>query len=501
MREIKAEDKIAHLRNTYGIFGTKGRKKDKKKAIQELTSVLASLTMREMLQLENQFRCGPGYWYKEHNPSRWTEVSVERERYAYFDDEEYRAFLILGSFHANGYFRQKCVRELKDCKRTLPVMILRLNDWVDSVRESAFEAVMARISCASVEELFSAMPCIYKLEHSMRRKKEALEQVKKSLQEALLRVIPQMDLRQVERYELSVKNAFYRFIRSNSILPREQLKLLLKCTKSSFGKRILIRSLIEQYGMEEAEFREYVADRSSIVRRCAIEYWYGERREAWEGIENLLLDYSKEIRGLVRYIIEKHTDLEPLTYYLEQLEKAPSATAILGVGECGGREHAAALYPYLKSDNLKIRKSTLTALGNLLQEEGGELYWDYLCGSEPSLAKTAYLNAVKWEVYYDAGILCETFLKKKEEVSAKYFLRLLLKKPSWERLPYLLDLYETEDVTFRHLIHSGINCRFMFARVSAGLADRIREKLEEKKEILPEKLRKDILFDLKYVEK
>lgn len=107
------------------------------------------------------------------------------------------------------------------------------------------------------------------------------------------------------------------------------------------------------------------------------------------------------------------------------------------------------------------------------------------------------------KIQYGAKPLYEAYLQNRTGFMADYFLRLLLKEPSWARLPYLLTLCRDENLTERQSrdITAGICERHMYGNVSKQEAALIRSLLEQKRDIIPEHIRRGILFDLKCVEK
>lgn len=68
--------------------------------------------------------------------------------------EQYVAILCMGTFHSNGYFRQSCMEELAQYEESLPFLVIRLNDWVEEIRNSAYDLVMYRIKTCGIKELF-----------------------------------------------------------------------------------------------------------------------------------------------------------------------------------------------------------------------------------------------------------------------------------------------------------------------------------------------------------
>ena len=71
----------------------------------------------------------------------------------------YRALLICGSAHPNGYFREQCLKHLANERDVLQFILLRMNDWVPAIRLTAMtllpEQLMQIQSCT---EIIQAMP-------------------------------------------------------------------------------------------------------------------------------------------------------------------------------------------------------------------------------------------------------------------------------------------------------------------------------------------------------
>ena len=49
----------------------------------------------------------------------------------------YRALLICGSAHPNGYLREYCLKLLANERGVLPYILMRMNDWVPAIRLTA----------------------------------------------------------------------------------------------------------------------------------------------------------------------------------------------------------------------------------------------------------------------------------------------------------------------------------------------------------------------------
>ena len=96
----------------------------------------------------------------------WNRDSKKKENFTKY------AYEIAGTFHGNGYYRQKCMEALASYEETLSFLMLRLNDWVSPIRESAFALVQKRLETCQILELFEALPMFAKVKDSKRRSNE-----------------------------------------------------------------------------------------------------------------------------------------------------------------------------------------------------------------------------------------------------------------------------------------------------------------------------------------
>lgn len=68
----------------------------------------------------------------------WNEVAASDMAKLISNEDDRFYVLALGTFHPNGYFRQRCLSELAHSGgRALPYVLLQVNNWVPEVREEA----------------------------------------------------------------------------------------------------------------------------------------------------------------------------------------------------------------------------------------------------------------------------------------------------------------------------------------------------------------------------
>lgn len=127
-----------------------------------------------LIRLDGRFRETSSIeWF-----TRWKEVDpVNIEKYV-TDRNAFLWILRLGTFHPNGYYREKCVRKLIGDKYSVPFLLLRLNDWAKNVRDIA-GGVADTVRMLSVEEIIESLPYLDKVERGFRRDYGIIEGIKK----------------------------------------------------------------------------------------------------------------------------------------------------------------------------------------------------------------------------------------------------------------------------------------------------------------------------------
>ncbi len=147
-----------------------------------------------------------------------------------------------------------------------------------------------------------------------------------------------------------------------------------------------------------------------------------------------------------------------------------------------------------------IVKCTLLALGSLEDFTDEALLWRYVLEERADLSKAAYLSICKRDFYPGAARIYNALLKLRAEHHRRYLLKLLLREPSWNRLPYLLLLYRPDlPAHEKERILSGIRIRSTYRKVSEPLRNQILQALEQKKDSLPSGTAESILHDMRVI--
>ena len=162
---------------------------------------------------------------------------------------------------------------------------------------------------------------------------------------------------------------------------------------------MLILGILQNYNCSKEILSGYLQNNSAVVRFHALNFYYEKEHDAWTGLENMLLDKSRRIRDNVSYILEKYTNIDIRSFYIEKFTQASSRIVVLGIGEHGINEDAALLLPLLGASDELLARDALKAYGMLVKEEGADVCWKYLLYGRKLYYIQAYRNIKKYHIF------------------------------------------------------------------------------------------------------
>lgn len=502
------EGNYSYLSVIYEIFAIEDATMCHKKVANKIWKLLSDISVKDLIILSEKCRIRiSAYIWNEVAESinynvRCNNFRFDRAKFSHLTDEEYISILRLGTFHPNGFFRQMCMECLRIYKENLPFYILRMNDWVSTIRPLAYELSMKEMADDDVFVIFSALPMLDKVKNSGRREKEYINDILALAEKLILEKIPDCSLYDIAKSEVIIKNLIYKYLCKNNVLTLSKMKRLLDMEKTGYGKGMIVNAIFNNYELSIEEIDEYLSSKNSIVRFKAVEYKYKKIKKPWSGIESLLLDKSKRIRDNVSFILSRTGSFDVLEYYKNELkDNNINMVAILGIGECGSNKDVDVILPYLKSDNEAIVKKALKAYGMLMTYDGSETYWEYLFNPSEVVSNEAHRLIRKYNVHYGGRQLFETYEKYKDSNIGEKLVSLLLREGIWRNLKYLLLLYDDENLpdNIISLIRIKISLRNKYyVSLSLKQKEEIINVLATKNN-LPNELIDEILFDLEHI--
>lgn len=491
--KLEAGD-LSSLRIVYSAFAEKDPKL-MRRASEAIRHQLAPMTDQQLLALCERFRTFTSLeWSIDWSVIQPDDIKNTIQRGAY------RYVLILGSFHPNGYFREKCVCAMEDVRDMLFWLFPRINDWVWQVRTTAGRILEDRLADCGGEELIAALPAYERLKNCRRRTEDQMLRLEDLLYARLLQVLRELDPDTILCMEPAVRTSLYRTAAQAGIWSLAEMEYYLEHEKLSCLKRILIWRILAHPDCTPEWAEHYLTDRSAQIRRMAVEYRYEHLKDCWPGLETMLLDKSRGVREYAVYILERRSSFDIRGYYLVHLYDASPETAILGLAEYSSQGNVPLLLKHLHSPQRRTLKCTLLALGYQEDFTDEELLWNYLLDDRVEISKAAYLSIKRRSFYPGAQRIYHAILNTGTGHQRRYLLNLLLRENSWQRLPCLLRLYRRDlPGQEEHQILSGICCRCMYGSISRTLHDEILLALSEKETELPECISQGILHDMKFL--
>lgn len=436
----------------------------------------------------------------------WAGVSPEDIRHSIHDRNAYLSVLRLGTFHPNGYFREKCMWALEDDEASFPYIALRLNDWVKPVRDTAYYILSSKLDAAKTDTAIEMLPFISQTSQGMRYTYAQFHEIKTKLTEKILLHLDEISLDKIRDYLPVTRRFLYKILLRPDILPKNTVDILLEQEKNGNEKALIISMILENYECSEEDVDHYIKSKSPIVRKKALASKYDRLGGAWAGLEEYLLDTAKGIRSDVCYILRKHTDFDILSYYKAKLHTPKEAVAILGIAENGTAKDADVLAEYVYSETPRLIKNAMKALSELGASGLEDIYWSRLNDTDVTISKAAYDAICRSNIHYRAKELYRAYQNCENRYTKKYLLYLLVKEPSWERLPYLLLLYkpyaglsDPDEKRTSMLICRALRFRSVYGKITKEQAEFIVQTMNTPGLEIPERMKKEILFDLAHI--
>ena len=403
------------------------------------------------------------------------------------------------SAHANGRVREAAVRELASIHdgNELGYLLVRLNDWVEEIRQRSKSAVLERLHARNAGTLIRFLPLLLRLSGMRRGQheqivckalnvlgddackvalREGLSSSDRDLSRACFRVVAGMDNPRAESFMENALQSGDSFLRFHAF------------------KRALEMTIVERLPELFARGR---SDTYMPIRREALEMIVARTPAlAEEALRGALLDRHATIRDLARYYFKKMRDFDSLAFYLEKIGTefgANLTNAIRGLGETGKSEHLAIVGPFLFSEEGTKRKAALTAAANLAPEEVIPILLRALADSAPGVSKTAQ-RALRLHLQLVPKDELMTILQESKMAHVRRnTITLILRSDKWDRLIAALRCYSDADPEMASRAQGGLRAwlrgynRNYLVAPSQKQLDETEDALVREKDRVPKK--------------
>ncbi len=337
-------------------------------ANEAIAALLQEVSPRRYVVLDQQVRAVR--WMRgEHVQRPIMNERVER----LLRDEATPTRLVIAAMYADGHVRHRAVRLLAgsdDVSAALPMLVVRCNDWVAQVRNSATRAVRGLIKHENAAHFISNLYLVDRLTVCGRADHHPL------VKDILLflkrpECIPQLVDALQHKDPFACRICYRLLAESAQVGPQ----MLWQASQLSFDPIVRMRGLRDASNRLRGEslydaMSQAIADPNLPHRRIALQTIVASFPEgARAHLYRALFDKHASMRQLARYELRlREADIDFRGIYIAALHSPrpnQQAAAIAGFGECGESEDIAALRGFLDHADPGIRSESLRALFRL----------------------------------------------------------------------------------------------------------------------------------------
>lgn len=170
----------------------------------------------------------------------WAGVSLEPVEKV-LPEETYRYVLILGSFHPNGYFREKCMYAMAGYEGMLFWLFPRVNDWVRQIRMGACKILEEYLVNCDGMEVIAGLPAFERLTDCCRRTESQMYELSRYMENRLSLILAEMDLKEIPSLEPSVRTSLYRIAVQTKAWNLQEMEFCLNQEKIPSLKKFYLR--------------------------------------------------------------------------------------------------------------------------------------------------------------------------------------------------------------------------------------------------------------------
>lgn len=414
----------------------------------------------------------------------------------------------LASFHESGYVREETVRRLARSTGgdELTFLLIRLNDWVFKVRETARLAIGPRLSPSYADSFVKNLPLVARLGQVARADQSQIVEAVESL------------LRRGE-----CRDALLRGSRSNDRSVRRICFRLAAGAKDSDALAVLERALADSdtvlrlwaarqvsagLGGDATENLLETMKRDSFmpVRREALRALIRLRPEkASAELRRTLFDIHASLREEARYHLGRMGEADFASIYRPALTDAVGGelySAVSGIGETGTASDDRLVLPYAPHPSPKVRRAAVKALARLNGDEHLSIFLNALRDETPAVSREARKALTGRAAAVGGARLWELFSTSSLPHVRRNALHLLSRLAKWDAVYYLIRATADPDVGIASASRLGV-VRWLsqfnrsFSVPTPDQVSRLKSALLERAHLLEESVREQLTFSVK----
>ena len=434
---------------------TENHARSKLLAAKALRDAIDSFSFKDITRIEEQVRQTSSMTWGIN----WHALDIAGFFTFQMDDADRRAVCIFASFNPNGFIREKAVHMLQEFDGTLPYILLRLNDWVSQVRQTASAAFSFRLQRLSKGELLTALPFAEKLKGAGRGDHDVYIQ-------RISSVLTAPEHAQDLRLGLDNANVKTRRICTDALFSASPPKVELALERLYSEPEPFLRAGIFQklnnlgQRMDDAA-GVFLNDKYPLNRILAFQYIQDTGHDrVWDIAVKLLLDRSSMIREAAQNALTRQNPtFDFRAFYRGNLTQYP-AIAINELGGNGIQSDTEEISEYLEDERGRVVKSAMAALMRLDSEKYSPVITEMLADARPGIVKTAR-NLIVKHGRPDFERVWEILQNTPWEDTQSKCTDILFTATKWPRLIYMLEALVRNDAHSKAKALDGIK-RWVF---------------------------------------
>ncbi len=421
-------------------------------SLQLLAELVPRVPIRRVAQLDRRMREGSAIWAD----MTWLKVANEDlERIA--RQAHGQAFLQMAMCHPSGYVREAAIRlaNLRSNGGDIRFLLIRLNDWVPPVQRAAAEALRARFTAHSADDLVAALPVLDEGSEAQgrRRSRSAADEVETFLHSEAAAPAVRRGLHHAD--SAVRRSAYGRALAATSLQRADVLRSALR-DRDPFIRLWATRHIDPT---DPAAFgtvlEAMLRDSLGIIRLRSLELALEHRRDA--DLESFLTDFHAGVRSLAQATLLAR-DVDVVALYRRTITSAHGrrlAAALSGLAESAGAAAEPQIRPFLVDPSSAVRRAVLHAMSALESDAIVEACLGALEDSAPQVAHAARDLLVRRVSRIPREGVWTIAARTRQPHTRLDAIAILSHLDYWVRLPYLLratHLEHGKDRAVRHLM-------------------------------------------------
>ena len=335
---------------------------------EEIHQIVSELPPLDLATLDQRVRGWSAYgYYNVHNWQSLRPSDVSRLAQSKFAT----SLVGLASFHHSGYVREAAVAALATQRtgKELPFLLIRLNDWVSQVRDSAARAVRERIEPTQAIHLLGNISLVLRLRACGRVDKQFVDDVCGLLKHPDCKDVLQTGM--ASKYK-TIRRISFQLAAEADPSTRSSIIRAVMTDPDAVARSWAMRHFLPDVTPDElpSVIEPMLNDRYMPVRRDALWAVATKRPDlAAEPLRRALLDGHISMRETARQFLSVAGVTDARDFYVEAVERGADRqrfAAICGLGESGKAADVSLLSTALAASLPRFRRAAVYAMGKLV---------------------------------------------------------------------------------------------------------------------------------------